>query len=378
MPHLSVVRWARRLWVPAALSGIVLVVTYAAVGLSSSLEPTMTALLINLAIVIGLYVFAGNSGILSFGHISFMAIAAYVWAILTIPLALKTVFLPNEPYPLSTIELASPIAFVVAALVAAGVAFFVALPVMRLSGIAASISTFAFLVVTQIVIANWDTVTKGRTTMVGMPLDTTLGKVVVWTVVILFIAYAFQESRIGLRLRASREDEVAARAIGISVYKERVIAFVLSAFIVGSAGPLFGGFVGAFTPSSFYIDSTVITMAMLVVGGVNSLSGAVIGTFTVSLASEILRRLEGGVDLGSVHIPLPIGLPQVGVGLLMLLILILRPKGITGNAEVPWPGRAATGVVRLRMRFLGAREAPELSSDASVSEASSSSKGKSV
>lgn len=326
-----------RLWVPMALSLLIVVIAYGADLLSNSLEPTMIALLINMVIVVGLYVFAGNSGILSFGHISFMAIGAYGWAIITIPVALKSVFLPNEPYPLSAIELDSTTGFFVASVLAAGVAFFVALPVMRLSGIAASISTFAFLVVTQIVIANWDTITKGRTTMVGMPLDTTLPKVVVWVIAVVFIAYLFKESRVGLRLRASREDEVAARAMGISVYRERVIAFILSAMIVGSAGPLFGGFVGAFTPGSFYIDLTVITMAMLVVGGINSLSGAVIGTFAVGLASEILRRLEGGVDLGSLHVPLPVGLPQVGVGLLMLIVLIVRPKGITNNSEVPSP-----------------------------------------
>jgi branched-chain amino acid transport system permease protein len=85
---------------------------------------------------------------------------------------------------------------------------------------------------------------------------------------------------------------------------------------------------------------------MLVVGGINSLSGAVIGTLVVSLVSELLRRLEGGVAIGSLQVALPTGLPQLGIGLMMLLILILRPAGITGNREIPWPSRLTRFVIR--------------------------------
>jgi branched-chain amino acid transport system permease protein len=330
---------ARSVWVPGVLAVLLVVSTYGQLALSDTFEPTLIAMLINVVIVIGLYVFAGNSGVISFGHIGFMAIAAYAWAVLSIPISTKHIFLPRLPAPLSNIEVSSIPAAFLASAIAALVAIFLALLIMRLSGIAASISTFAFLVVVQIVIANWYSVTRGRTAMLGMPLDTTVPKTLLWTLIVLFVAYAFQESRVGLRLRASREDEVAARAIGINVYKERIIAFVLSAFIVGSAGPLFGGFVGAFTPNAFYIQLTILTLAMLVVGGVNSLSGAVIGTIVVSLVSEVLRRLEDGAFLGSLRISLPIGSPQVGVGLMMLLILILRPNGITGNREIPFPSQ---------------------------------------
>jgi branched-chain amino acid transport system permease protein len=195
------------------LAVLLVAIVYGLLALSGTFEPTLIAMLINLVIVIGLYAFVGNSGVLSFGHISFMAIGAYAWAVLSIPITYKQIFLPDLPAPLSHIELSPIPAALLASAIAALVASVVALPIMRLSGIAASISTFALLVVVQIVIANWDTVTKGRTTMVGMPLDTTLPKSLAWTVVVIFITYAFQQSRFGLRLRASREDEIAARAI---------------------------------------------------------------------------------------------------------------------------------------------------------------------
>jgi branched-chain amino acid transport system permease protein len=115
---------------------------------------------------------------------------------------------------------------------------------------------------------------------------------------------------------------------------------VLSAFFVAIAGVLQGHFLGILSVNSFWLDATFTTLAMLVVGGLNSLAGAVIGVITISTLIEVLRQLEKGVHVGTFTLTAPGGLQELGLAVIMLLILILRPKGIMGNREIPWPWRS--------------------------------------
>jgi branched-chain amino acid transport system permease protein len=208
---------------------------------------------------------------------------------------------------------------------------------MRLIGIAAGIGTFAVLLIVYVVASNWDSLTRGRQTMLGVPLDTTMKGTLVWSCIAIVAAYLFQQSRVGMRLRATREDEAAARSIGIGVFWERTAAFCLSAFWLGVAGALYGHLLGSFSPDAFYLDLTFITFVMLVVGGINSLSGAVLGSIVVSTVSEVLLRIERGTSVLSVHLKAPDGFQQIVLALFLLLILILRPRGITGGREIPRP-----------------------------------------
>jgi branched-chain amino acid transport system permease protein len=322
---------------------------------SPVLKRTVITMLIDLILVVGLYIFAGNSGILSFGHISFMAVGAYTAALVTIPVATKEVILPDVPGFLARAELSPVLAGLVVAAVVALFALVISIPVMRLSGIAAALSMFAVLLIVHTVANNWEQVTRGRLTMFGLPSNAgTIPATLVCALIAMAAAYAFQESRFGLRLRASREDEVAAKAIGINVARERRIAFVLSAVFVGAGGFLFGEFIGSFNPDVFFIGITFLTIAMLVVGGMNSLAGAVIGTVVITAVAETLRRVEEGISVGSLDIPGRPGLREAGLAGVMLLILIFRPSGITGGREIPWPGalaRASVGGSQLLRRF---------------------------
>jgi branched-chain amino acid transport system permease protein len=148
------------------------------------------------------------------------------------------------------------------------------------------------------------------------------------------LAWLFQQTRLCLRVRASREDEPAARALGIRVVPDRAASFVLSAFICGLAGGLYAQLSGSFGPDAFFLPTTFTVVAMLVVGGRYSLSGAVIGTLFVTAVAEGLRHIEAGVDLGVVHIPARPGLQEVGLAVALLLTLLLRPRGLTGGREV--------------------------------------------
>lgn len=297
----------------------------------SQFDQSVVEFLIRMVVVIGIYLFVGNSGITSFGHIGFMAIGAYASAWQTCCPSLKPMTMPGLPDFLLRNSVPFVPSVVMSGLLAAAVALVVGMFMMRLSGIAASTATFAFLIIVNVVYSNWREVTGGTSSIVGIPIEVDVWTAVVWVVIALIGAHAFENSRYGLSLRASRDDEVAAKAAGVNVVAQRLVAFVGSAFIVGIGGALYSHFLGVLTTDTFYLDLTFITLAMLVIGGVGSLAGATVGVLTISILIDILRRLEAGVSVGGTMVSLPSGLEEILLGVAMLLILVYRPKGLFGG-----------------------------------------------
>lgn len=300
---------------------------------SPVLQRTVIEALIKLTVVIGLSIFVGNSGVISFGHVSFMAVGGYVSAVLTLDPARKAVLL-DLPAALEVVQLSGPASAAVVAVAAALVAVAVGIPLMRLRGIALPMATFGLLVIGHVVSSNWREVTGGRQALVGLPRFTDLWVALGAALLSLVVAFLYQRSRRGLLLRCSREDETAAAATGIRVSRERLLAFVLSAVIVALGGMLFAHFLGTVTANTFYLDMTFITLAMLVVGGMHSLTGAVAGTVALSVIIEIFRSIERGVSVLGQQIALPPGLQEIAVALILLGILLFRPKGIVGDHEL--------------------------------------------
>jgi branched-chain amino acid transport system permease protein len=313
---------------------------------SPVLQRTVIEGLIKLTVVIGLSVFVGNSGVISFGHVGFMAVGGYVSAVLTLDPDRKAVLL-DLPAALEAVQLSGLESAAIVAAAAALVAVVVGIPLMRLRGIALPMATFGLLVIGHVVSSNWREVTGGRQALVGLPRFTDLWVALGVALLSLVVAFLYQRSRRGLLLRCSREDETAAAATGIRVGRERLLAFVLSAVIVALGGMLFAHFLGTVTANTFYLDMTFITLAMLVVGGMHSLTGAVVGTVVLSLITEIFRSIERGVSIGGQQFAVPPGLQEIAVALILLAILLFRPKGIVGDHELSvrfrrlaLPGRA--------------------------------------
>ena len=123
----------------------------------------------------------------------------------------------------------------------------------------------------------------------------------------------------------------------------RLIAFVLSAALVGAGGGLYAQFLGILTVDTFYLSLSFITIAMLVVGGMSSLTGAVSGVIAVTIIVQLLRFGEQGVKVGSTQLKLPDSSSELGLGLLLALILIFRPNGLSGGKELTLinPGKGA-------------------------------------
>jgi branched-chain amino acid transport system permease protein len=326
----------RSLWTPVALSVILAAVVLVANALSDpGASERLTTALVYMIVVIGLYIFIGNSGVVSFGHVSFMAVGAYTYALMTIPAIRKSFLLPNLPSFIKHLELGNLPATILAGVIAAIFASIVGYPLMRLSGISASIAMFSLLIIVNTVISQATDYTRGEQTMVGIPQTTTVNYTLGWVIVAIFAAYGFQQTRYGLRLRCSREDEFGARSVGVAIPRVRVIALVPSAFFVGVGGALWAALLGILTPEGFYIEMTFTTIVMLVVGGMRSLTGAVVGATAVYVVSDILRRLEPGFHVAGLHVPARPGLQLLGVSILALLVLLLRPAGITGGREIP-------------------------------------------
>ncbi len=348
MPAEGPFRAATNWLLPLVALGVLLTAVVAIVSmLPAGTQRVAIDALIKLLVVVGSYIFIGNSGVLSFGHVSFMAIGAYVAAWLVIPPETKQLMLPDLPGFLMQAHWPPGLAALAAGFAASAFAFLVGLPLARLNGIAASIGSFAVLAVVNAVLSNWTSMTAGQGSLYGLPPYTGLWVMLLWALAALVVAWIYQQSRFGLRLRGAREDEVAARANGVDIWRERLIAFVISAFFVGVAGALYGYFLGVIAAKAFYLQVTFITIAMLVVGGLTSLTGAVVGVITITVLGDLLRQLERGFDLGPLSFGAHPGLQELGLAALMLIVLIFRPKGLTGGREItgllslPWH-RAAT------------------------------------
>ncbi len=309
----------------------------AGAGLLASLFERSTEIyfintLVALCVVVGLYVFVGNSGVLSFGHISFVAVGAWTAGVLTIPAEEKSSLLPSLFPWLAEREAGNVVSLLAAAAVGAGFAALVGLPLMRLSGLAAGIATFAVLEITHNVLRYYEKIGPGTTAFSSVPETTGLWQATIGGLVAVVVAYAYQRSRLGRMLRATREDAAAARSVGISVYRQRLWAFVLSGALAGFAGGLYVHLL-PLTTEELYLNLTFITLAMLVVGGLTSLWGAVVGALAVGGLDSFLAEAENGVDVLGQALDLPAGSRIVVVGALMALVLIVRPSGLTGGRE---------------------------------------------
>jgi branched-chain amino acid transport system permease protein len=276
----------------------------------------------------------GNSGILSFAHIGFMGLGAYSSAVLTIPVRMKAMALPDLYPILSGIELSPYLAMLIGAMVAASVAAVVSYPMMRLSDAAAVITSFALLMVLHNIMVNWNAVTNGPRTLFGVTKATDIYLAAGVAVTMIAVALGFKESRAGVLLRAVRDDEVAAAAAGAHVSRLRWQGFVLSAFMAGLGGGLWAHFITSFSPAAFYLKETFVILGMLVIGGATTVSGAVIGAFTVTAAFEGLRTLENTINVSKVLPTQLFGLTEVVLACAMIGFLILRPQGLFGAREV--------------------------------------------
>jgi branched-chain amino acid transport system permease protein len=325
---------------PLALIVVVGVLTLVIGAWDDSLDTPLLLGLVNIIIVIGLYAFIGTSGVLSVSHAGLVGVGAYVAGLLTIPATMKPTILPALPGFIADNTLGGFEATLIAVVVAAALGAVFSVFLMRMHGLAASVATLALLIIVETVLVNWKTIsgTSGATS--GVPVTLTPFSAFLGVAAVIVIVYAYQRSRWGLQLLATREDPIAARASGIRLERQRRIAYIISCGIAGLGGALYAQMIGVLNPGDYYLGLTFLIVSMLVVGGINSLSGAVYGTILISALTEAFRRIELDGHLGAVDLfKLRPGTGACIISALVLLILILRPAGLTGGREhrIPRP-----------------------------------------
>lgn len=313
---------------------LAVIAVYAPAVLDDYMVRVLIVMCINAILVTSLALGNGFTGVFSVGHVGFVAVGAYASGILSLPVAAKASLLPDLPRWLATWDLSFLPSTIIAGVICVMLAFLVGAPLMRLSGHFVSVATLGFLIIVNVVLINADDFTRGARTFTGVPVETTLPWALGWLVVTLLVLARIVYSPTGRGYRAVREDTIAAQAIGLDVLRTRLSAFMLGAFFAGAGGSLYGHYLGSFSPKSFYLSYTFLLVSMLVIGGMKSLTGALLGVVLVTVLSEVLRNLERGMDLGPITVPPLYGAAQIVLGIIFILVMIFRPSGALGDREL--------------------------------------------
>jgi branched-chain amino acid transport system permease protein len=198
---------------------------------------------------------------------------------------------------------------------------------MRLSGHFVAVATLGFLVIVRVVLFNADAFTRGSRTFSNVTAYTNLWWIAAWALLVVCVVWRIKRSSYGRDMFAQREDRVAAQAVGIRVMEPRLLAFVIGAFFSAAAGSLYAHFITSFSPTVFYFDLTFRVVTMLVIGGMGSVSGSILGAIFIVGLGEALRRVEDATLL--------YGLSSIVLAVIFIAVIILRPAGLLGQREVP-------------------------------------------
>jgi branched-chain amino acid transport system permease protein len=304
---------------------------------------------INTVFAVSLTMFSGYTGVFSLGHVGFMGIGAYVGALISLPLIWKDpILLPGLPTWLAELDTSGwpdPVALAVACVVAGIIAMLIAVvvgyPLMRLSGNYVAVATMGFLIIVYTILIRWDSVTLGPRGLNPVPSYTNVWSAYGWALLAIYVAWRLRQSSFGRSMVAARDNNVAARAVGVRVHRARLLAFAVSSFLTGAAGCLLAHQIGTVTPSAYYFATTFDIVIMVVLGGLGSVSGAILGAIIITLAPEYLRDLETNVSIGPIKYDEAFGLSQIILAVLFIVIMIVRPRGLLGGREIWWKRKSS-------------------------------------
>jgi branched-chain amino acid transport system permease protein len=315
-------------------------ILYSANG-DASRDSLITQMLINAIIVLGIQIYVGNTGVLSFGHIGFGAIAGYTFAVCAISPARKMMQIPDAPFGLADVDLTPLQSGMIAVALTVALAFFIGLALSRSGArsgaVSAVVITLALLFVVHEVAKNWTDLTRGG--KIGLSFSpfgnaTLEGKNWIYVLLIsaALLARLFKETRIGRFTQCAREDDLAARTMGIDPAIQQMAALIISVALVSAGSALRVFELGSINPRLFFFDYTLLTLTMLIVGGRNGITGALAGVVIITIGSELTRKLSE-LDIEALSWILREGLTDLFLGGAMLGFMILRPAGVLGDLE---------------------------------------------
>ncbi|MEV4991645.1 branched-chain amino acid ABC transporter permease [Pseudarthrobacter sp. LMD1-1-1.1] len=314
-------------------------------------EDVLLSGLVFACLTVSLQAIMGNTGLIFFGQFAFVAVGAYVSGVLTVPLSDRGTLLPDLPDWLSSIELGFGGSIIAGALAASVVALIASPVLVRVSGLAAAVVSLGLMFIVSDLLRETPSITRGAQVFSGVPYDTTLVTAGIVLVVTTVAASTFKFSRWGLEARGGRDDSVAAESSGLSMGRVRTPALWLGALLSGAAGAVWAHYLTAFSPVTFGIDPAVIVVIMAVIGGVNSVSGALIGSTVVAVWQELARQVEGGLMVFGLQLPRMPEFSAMTLGVGLIIVLAIRPRGLLASLELQWfRPRALRGTAALTGR----------------------------
>ena len=298
---------------PAILSCLVLFLIVFPIFTNDYYRDVMTIAGMYIVLALGLNLVVGQAGLLNLGYVAFYAIGAYTYAILSTFYGLS--FWPG---------------MALGALVAAGFAVLLGSPTLKLRGDYFAIVTLGLGEITRIVLNNWDRMTGGpnglaninRPMIAGYTLHTTLDYYYLILVIVLITIFAMHRlisSRIGRAWIAIREDEVAAEAMGINTFRLKLLAFVLGSAWAGLTGVFFAAKMAFVSPESFTFFESVLILCMVVLGGMGSIPGIILGAVLLIGLPEVFRDFQD--------------YRMLAFGAALVLMMIFRPQGLLGSVK---------------------------------------------
>lgn len=289
----------------------------------------------------------GFTGLFSLGHAGFMAIGAYTVALLTMSSEMKEMNFYMKPILPSLLNINLPfvLALLVAGLIAAIFGFLVGGPVLKLTDDYLAIATLGFSEIIRIVIINMQSVTNGALGLKGITqinfkliekifnIPARINLFWAWGIAILTILFLkfLMQGSYGKAFKAIREDEIAARAMGINLFKHKVMSFTIGAFFAGVGGGLLAASLGTIDPTLFKFVLTFNILLMVVLGGMGNISGTVVAAVIVTVSMELLRFLDGSMNLGFMVTPALPGLRMVVFSLILILVIIFKKDNVLTN-----------------------------------------------
>lgn len=335
-----------KVWLGIALAGVVLAVLPFVLGMhGQSWVRTINFALLYVMLSLGLNIVVGFAGLLDLGYIAFYAVGAYVWAMLASPH-----FGLHLPF-----WVILPVGFVLAAIAGA----LLGAPTLKLRGDYLAIVTLGFGEIVRIFLNNLDApvnITNGpqginridtfkigefafgrSQEIFGMRItgpEKYYYLLLVLTLIIIVICARLQHSRIGRAWEAVREDEVAAKAMGINTRNIKLLAFTMGASFGGIAGCMFASMQGFVSPESFSLTESILVLCMVVLGGMGNIPGVIVGALLLSVFPELLRALVVPLQqtlFGEVLLD-PEGIRMLMFGFALVLVMIFRPEGLLPSA----------------------------------------------
>lgn len=272
----------------------------------------------------------GFTGMFSLGHAGFMAIGAYTVAILTMPIPMKEMnffMKPMVPF-LANLEWSFLPALIMAGVMAGLFGFLIGAPVLRLTDDYLAIATLGFAEIIRVVFTNTQSITNGALGLKGIPNSTNVWWS--WGIALLTIGFMvfLMDGSYGKAFKAIREDEIAARSMGINLFKHKVMSFTFGSFLAGVGGGLLAALLGTIDPNMFRITLTFNILLIVVLGGLDSIKGSVISAIIVTVMMEALRFLDESINLGFIQLKGVPGMRMVVFSIILMVVVIFRKEGL--------------------------------------------------